>query len=360
MRTRCPACSTVFRVTSEQLRLKAGKVRCGHCQTLFNAFDQLVVETPTAETPVVPFSIPVEPSKIQEPSALGPETVMVFDVVPDDRANFPAEPIAEPEPAFVALAESQPEPEPEPEPIAESASESEAATEFNAESVTEAEALAEIAASPVERLADGETLTETPEESTLAAREVGLVAVRELSDVAGHNRWAAGTLASGGLGGFAGESAKPALWPYVLFLLVLVLLLLGQLFYHFRTEVVQRLPDAASLYQMAAIDVPLPRNVEQVAIETSDLQSDNQRGMFVLQATLRNRAAYAQAWPDLELTLTDTHDTVVSRRVLAPTDYLPPAVPPGIFPANAETAIRLWVEAKDIGAAGYRLYVFYP
>jgi len=46
MRTRCPACDTVFRVTSEQLRLKAGKVRCGHCQGVFNAFDQLLSDRP--------------------------------------------------------------------------------------------------------------------------------------------------------------------------------------------------------------------------------------------------------------------------------------------------------------------------
>ena len=43
MRSRCPECGTVFRVTSEQLRLKAGKVRCGQCRTVFNAFDQLLV-----------------------------------------------------------------------------------------------------------------------------------------------------------------------------------------------------------------------------------------------------------------------------------------------------------------------------
>ena len=43
MRNRCPECGTVFRVTSEQLRLKAGKVRCGQCRTVFNAFDQLLV-----------------------------------------------------------------------------------------------------------------------------------------------------------------------------------------------------------------------------------------------------------------------------------------------------------------------------
>jgi predicted Zn finger-like uncharacterized protein len=39
MRTRCPGCNTVFRVTSEQLRAKMGKVRCGQCQFVFNAFD---------------------------------------------------------------------------------------------------------------------------------------------------------------------------------------------------------------------------------------------------------------------------------------------------------------------------------
>ena len=44
MRTRCPECGTVFRVTSEQLRRKAGKVRCGQCQAVFNAFDHWLSE----------------------------------------------------------------------------------------------------------------------------------------------------------------------------------------------------------------------------------------------------------------------------------------------------------------------------
>ncbi|HJV92725.1 MAG TPA: DUF3426 domain-containing protein, partial [Azonexus sp.] len=91
-----------------------------------------------------------------------------------------------------------------------------------------------------------------------------------------------------------------------------------------------------------------------------DLQSDNGRGLFVLNATLHNRANYAQAWPALELTLTDTSDTVVSRRVMNAADYLPPAISPEAFPANGEVAVRLWIEARDIGAAGYRLYIFYP
>ena len=45
MRTRCPECATVFRVTSEQLRQKAGKVRCGHCHAVFNAFDHWQAES---------------------------------------------------------------------------------------------------------------------------------------------------------------------------------------------------------------------------------------------------------------------------------------------------------------------------
>ncbi len=34
--TRCPGCKTVFRVTSQQLAMRAGQVRCGHCKTVFD------------------------------------------------------------------------------------------------------------------------------------------------------------------------------------------------------------------------------------------------------------------------------------------------------------------------------------
>ena len=38
--TRCPKCSTAFRVTSVQLSVANGSVRCGFCLTVFKAFDQ--------------------------------------------------------------------------------------------------------------------------------------------------------------------------------------------------------------------------------------------------------------------------------------------------------------------------------
>jgi predicted Zn finger-like uncharacterized protein len=40
--TRCPGCATVFRVTPEQLALRAGQVRCGQCKTVFDGIAQQV------------------------------------------------------------------------------------------------------------------------------------------------------------------------------------------------------------------------------------------------------------------------------------------------------------------------------
>jgi predicted Zn finger-like uncharacterized protein len=45
MLTQCPACHTTFRVTSEILRVADGQVRCGRCQTQFDAFERLLEES---------------------------------------------------------------------------------------------------------------------------------------------------------------------------------------------------------------------------------------------------------------------------------------------------------------------------
>lgn len=344
MRTRCPDCGTVFRVTSEQLRRKAGKVRCGHCQSVFNAFDQWLsdsdepeVNAPasaTHEAFVEP--LPTEPELVFEATIIEPEPDL-----PEQVETLVEEPFEE---VIEVL----------PLEIIESEMPAEQTAPVEPESVPE-----------IESPAPGDSVVledsqETPEESTQAARDAGLVAARELNDTTAYNRWAAGTLASDGLGGFAGESAKRAVWPFVLVSILLIIALLGQLLYYFRGEIVLRMPSAAPLYQLLAIDIPLPRNPALVSIETSDLQSDNARGLFVLQATLKNRADHAQAWPALELSLTDTNDSVVSRRVMYAAEYLPPGTASDSFPGNGEVAVRLWIEAKEIGASGYRLYIFYP
>jgi predicted Zn finger-like uncharacterized protein len=51
MITRCPSCSTTFRVTPEQLQVHGGKVRCGHCRTVFDGLHALVTPPATAPAP---------------------------------------------------------------------------------------------------------------------------------------------------------------------------------------------------------------------------------------------------------------------------------------------------------------------
>jgi predicted Zn finger-like uncharacterized protein len=61
--TRCPGCSTIFRVTAQQLGMRAGRVRCGHCQTVFNGVAELVSLAPRHQEPEF------------DEAALGPPTV---------------------------------------------------------------------------------------------------------------------------------------------------------------------------------------------------------------------------------------------------------------------------------------------
>ena len=249
------------------------------------------------------------------------------------------------------------------EPAGGEVATAEAASDIGIEPNSEAvehdrDATAEIAAIPGLTATDAEgekeeARAETVEESTQAARDAGLVAARELAEVPAYNRWAAGALDGAAV-------HQRAAWPFIVALVLLLAALAVQLAYYYRSDLVRHVPAAGGFFEALGIDVPLPARSELVSIEASDLQSDNVRGLFVLQATLRNQAAYAQAWPALELTLTDASDTAVARRVLSAADYLPPGSDLTSFPAAAEVPVRLWIDAKGLGAAGYKLYLFYP
>jgi hypothetical protein len=108
-------------------------------------------------------------------------------------------------------------------------------------------------------------------------------------------------------------------------------------------------------------ELPLPRDASEIAIESSDIQPDASReAFFTLHATLRNRADFPQAYPHLEITLTDARDKALVRKVLEPTQWLPGNAPKDAFPAKREVATRISFEAPGVAAAGYRVYVFYP
>lgn len=164
------------------------------------------------------------------------------------------------------------------------------------------------------------------------------------------------------------EAAPPsalnqALWAAGATLLSLTLLAQGVLV--FRNEIALSSPPTRpaleALCSSLGCELPLPREAAEIAIESSDIQPDASReALFTLHATLRNRAEFQQAWPHLEVTLTDARDKALVRRVLEPAQWLPADAPRDAFPARREIAARVAFEAPGVAAAGYRVYAFYP
>lgn len=156
---------------------------------------------------------------------------------------------------------------------------------------------------------------------------------------------------------------RQAAWAAGATLLSLALLAQGVLM--FRGEIVQSSPQMRpfmeSLCAGLGCELPLPRDSAEIAIESSDIQPDAGReAFFTLHATLRNRAEFQQAYPYLEITLTDARDKALVRKVLEPREWLPASAPKDAFPAKRELVTRVSFEAPGVAAAGYRVYVFYP
>ena len=109
--TRCPACSTVFRVVQDQLRVSEGWVRCGQCQEVFNALETLFdlaplaapeapVEAPPIETPVSQAPAGPVPRAPQDPAIAAPAPPFAATPTADEPAEPPAVPPVFAVPAF--------------------------------------------------------------------------------------------------------------------------------------------------------------------------------------------------------------------------------------------------------------------
>lgn len=155
-------------------------------------------------------------------------------------------------------------------------------------------------------------------------------------------------------------------WPWAIAALVLALLLVAQSAYFFRVELAARMPylkpALAGYCRLMKCTVPLPRKTDLIGIESSELVADpKHENQIDLNALLRNRAPFAQAYPNLELTLSDSQDKPLARRVFRPMDYLPPREneATGILP-NHDLNLRLHLFTNDLRPMGYRIVVFYP
>lgn len=143
-------------------------------------------------------------------------------------------------------------------------------------------------------------------------------------------------------------------------------LLLFQVLFFFRTELSSEVPGARPVFEStcAALGctVPYAKKGELLRTEWSELTYvPDHPNLVQFSATLRNLAQYPMAFPYLELSLKDSDDIIIAKKVFAPEDYLMREVfSQGKFDANSEVKVSLPMDLGTLKSAGYSLIWFYP
>jgi predicted Zn finger-like uncharacterized protein len=303
--TRCSACGTVFRVVQDQLKVSEGWVRCGRCQEVFNAVEGL------------------------------------FDL---DREAPPAWPQTdEPAPGLAADAPTPHAPSLEaakrPLLLSEDATASEgfADARFHSELPPDTES------------ARGDDA----EEAEAAGDDMGAPARQPADEPAPH---------------FMRAGAMAERWEHPrrraglgIAALALGLLLAGQAGLLFRADLAARWPSTrpvlGALCGLAGCKVEAPRRLDQLSVDSSGLVRLDAPGVYRFEVVLRNRAAHDVMLPALDLTLTDAAGSIVTRKVVRPTDL---GTKSESIAAASELPLNALLAAGDARITGYTVDLFYP
>jgi predicted Zn finger-like uncharacterized protein len=343
--TRCPNCQALFRVVADQLKLRGGLVRCGACRHVFDAIGSLTyiedsaaaAPDPTPKRKAAPptlhasaLATPVLRAAVEAPR---PARGEAGDAGRDD-AGPPTLIAADARAEAVKLARPQAEPAKETPPAAKEEPRAAAAQERPRRRREAAAAEAPPRSEPPPRAVE-------PDEAT----PLEPAFLRP----AGRQRRGFSIVYGGG-------SA------------LLALLLLAQLAVVFRTELMTRWPQwrptLVHLCGLFGCQLGWPTRAELLAVVGSELQAIPGTDVLELTATIRNRANFKVALPAIEVTLTDTTNRTLARKVFAPVDYLASAGEPGSriddgLAAGSDYTIRVAFEARGIAAAGFIVYPFY-
>lgn len=145
--------------------------------------------------------------------------------------------------------------------------------------------------------------------------------------------------------------------------LLLSVLLAAQWVLHERDRLAAQHPHwqplLARLCQPLGCTIGAVRDLQAVVIDSSTL-TRRIGDFYSFDLVLKNNAAIPLAVPALELSLTDTTDAVISRRVFLPEEL--PGVAALLPPASAvPISLRLSLATGgELPMAGYRALVFYP
>jgi len=331
--TRCPACSTVYRVVPDQLRFSQGWVKCGQCGDIFDATQHLI------QTATVPEEAPASPPQ-------GVEDVLAEDVqdlvrqgeFPKDQTDATAPEAVDVENSALEQAETSLQMA-DPEP----ALDSDAGLVMSRQSGVDGDV------NP-----PSETPVENPLEALPSLVENGDLRQEEFEQVSFMQRAAGSSF-------WQRRAVKALLW---LLAVCLSVALAGQWMLQERDRLAAWYPEMKpalqSVCQVMACSVSPLQQIESVAVDSAafyTLGADRYRLSF----TLKNSAHLAIALPSIELTLTDALDRAVIRRVLSAAELS--AVSDRLESA-AEWPVTIVLKVNPVAGVskvvGYRLLAFYP
>ncbi|HEY7640991.1 MAG TPA: DUF3426 domain-containing protein [Steroidobacteraceae bacterium] len=331
MLTQCPNCQTTFRVTTEILRVADGQVRCGRCQTQFDALERLIDENEPAQqagrSARAPRSAPAEPIEVEEPAAQEDITLEGRHIEISGRYRMPDSPRGEPQ-----IREETVEEWVEIDDIDDEVT-NDAGTIEVEEDIVDAAVVDDDRPDQIEVVEDEpyeveEQLAETaPEEDLLAA------------------------------------PPRPAVAPLWKILAGPLVLLLAMQFVHTYRHQLARHPRIGpaiiGLYGALGVDLQPDWDLHAYEIQQWHLGSDPAvPGTLKVRANLKNVASFAQPYPLLKLVLEDRWGERVREREFEPSEYLDPATAPDrlLAPAQQATATIAIVDPGP-DAEGFRFDV---
>lgn len=160
---------------------------------------------------------------------------------------------------------------------------------------------------------------------------------------------------------------KPRKHTVIFSVLSLLLILAAsiQTIYHLRVSIAAEHPQFKPMLVKACAlfkcTIDLPNELDLITIGDSDMQEDdNFKSVINFTSSIKNNANYVQAYPNIELTLTNADDKVAIKKLIPPRDYLSPdrKVEDGLA-AQEINPIKLAIYVNDTTVAGYRILLFY-
>jgi len=376
--TRCPKCTTVFRVVQDQLRVSEGWVRCGRCSEVFNA-SQHLVDPATGDLRRSPIEVHsgvsrsmglAPPPPAPAPSANAPSRRRAAAPPPPPPASRPLPPTppppapAPPPPAPRAAPhdagasidlpldlEDQPRAAPAPSSPAPAPSGQTGAAAAGAAAETAATATATAAAPAPAPAAD-----RTPSEPLPAALRIDIPSPRPVP------------AGGGALPSFVREAERAERWRspgmralLLVLLLTALLLLAAQALYVWRDRAAARWPEWRATLEAACAPlgcrIEHARDIEALAVESSGLVRVDKSDLYRIAVALRNQQDFAVALPAIDLSLTDTQGRLIARRVVRPADL---GVTAATVAARAELSMQGTIQVSAAPVAGYTIELFYP